>query len=272
MQGKSLSILGCATGRGRIDTPRPPLRVAAFLAAAALAVLAIACSSSTTNPAADAGGSSAADAATAVDAATDTSCEATYAKSQTLSQPCCTGWGADACGALLFCAALDGRAQTTCYPEGSRKGGETCAANSWCASRECAADGKCRFTVGETCNSATGCTSVKSVPYGCSASGACKPCDATATDPRCPVACKGQDAEWSSGSCRLCESSACCTQLAACTSDNGSCAAKANTMLSCGPSFQSCLGVAFNGQLDATSAALKQCFTNALTSCAAVCP
>ena len=76
-----------------------------------LAFMAIGCSSSSSTNAA------LADAGPA-DAADDT-CKSAYARSQTLSQPCCTGWGADACGALLFCAAFDGRTQTTCYPDGA---------------------------------------------------------------------------------------------------------------------------------------------------------
>jgi hypothetical protein len=241
----------------------------------ALASILLACgssSSTTTGPATD-GGVAGDGGGGAADASGDTSCEMTLPKSQTLSQPCCTGWGVDACGALLFCAALDGRTQATCYPQQSRKGGESCAADSWCASKECAPDGKCRATGAETCDQTTGCASVRSVPYGCTAAGTCKACDATATDPRCPAICTGQDPAWTSTSCRICQSSTCCAELAACTADNGACAPRANTMLACsGPSFQACVDVAFKGVTDPISTSLKQCFTGAVQSCAGVCP
>ena len=46
-------------------------------------------------------------------------CSSTTPAAQGLSQPCCLSWGADACGAGLFCGAFDGRTVTTCYPERS---------------------------------------------------------------------------------------------------------------------------------------------------------
>jgi hypothetical protein len=242
-----------------------PLLLALGLTASSIVVLG-ACSSTsspTTSTSTD-GGAGASDAG-------DTSCETTTAKSQALSQACCTGWGVDACGALLFCAAFDGRTQTTCYPEGSRLGGQSCAADSWCASHECAPNGKCRALGNETCDPTTGCATVNSVARGCTAAAKCQVCDANSTDPRCPAACKGQDAAWSSTPCMLCETSPCCTQLAACTSDEV-CGPKANTLLSCSSSgFKSCLDVAFGGQLDAVSAALKQCFDTAAPSCTGAC-
>lgn len=56
---------------------------------------------------------------------------------QTVSMPCCLLHGRDACGALLFCAAFDGRTVPTCYPERSRLPEETCAEDVHCASGAC---------------------------------------------------------------------------------------------------------------------------------------
>ncbi len=72
------------------------------------------------------------------DAASDaSSCAVSIPATQNLSQPCCPAWGADACGAGLFCAAFDGRTQFTCYPEHSRADGETCTENIQCVTKVC---------------------------------------------------------------------------------------------------------------------------------------
>ncbi|MCP4806263.1 MAG: hypothetical protein GY913_05700 [Proteobacteria bacterium] len=49
-----------------------------------------------------------------------------FPMSQQASEPCEPAHGIDACGAGLFCAALDGRSQPTCYPLYSRQNGESC--------------------------------------------------------------------------------------------------------------------------------------------------
>lgn len=84
-------------------------------------------------------------------------CKEANPASQGASEPCCAEWGADACGAGLFCAAFDGRAQTTCYPDHSRLGGDTCAADAQCASGSCAASSVCKGVPGGTCDLAVGC-------------------------------------------------------------------------------------------------------------------
>ena len=64
-------------------------------------------------------------------------CSSTTPAAQGLSQACCLSWGADACGAGLFCGAFDGRTKTTCYPEHSRADGETCTENLQCVNKVC---------------------------------------------------------------------------------------------------------------------------------------
>lgn len=82
-----------------------------------------------------------------------------YGPSQTVSQPCCASLGIDACGANLFCAALDGRTMPTCYPERSRSAMTECTADVQCMSNRCSAnEGRCRSMRGEECTIAIGCT------------------------------------------------------------------------------------------------------------------
>lgn len=80
------------------------------------------------------------------------------AKSQGVSQACCLGYGIDACGASLFCAAFDGRTQPTCYAEHSRLDQETCTADNQCASSSCnTTAGACRSLPGSNCSATIGC-------------------------------------------------------------------------------------------------------------------
>jgi hypothetical protein len=78
--------------------------------------------------------------------------------SQGPSEPCCLARGVDACGASLFCAALDGRTQPTCYLERSRLDGQACTADVQCASGGCNVPREaCRATPGAPCTAALGC-------------------------------------------------------------------------------------------------------------------
>lgn len=90
----------------------------------------------------------------------DTGCKAKYPTSQGLSAPCCPEHGADACGALLFCAAFDGRTQPTCYPDRSRLDQTECSADQQCVSGACnVAAGKCRSAPRQDCSATIGCAS-----------------------------------------------------------------------------------------------------------------
>lgn len=90
-------------------------------------------------------------------------------KSQPASAPCCLGYGVDACGANLFCAAFDGRTQPTCYIEHSRMAGEACTGDVQCATTACNTGvGKCKALPGTTCDAAIGCASdPKGEAYAC---------------------------------------------------------------------------------------------------------
>ena len=78
---------------------------------------------------------------------------------QTFSEPCCSSYGADACGAGLFCAAFDGRTRETCYAEHSRLSLETCTEDRQCTSSSCnTVAGKCRSSQYELCTTQVGCT------------------------------------------------------------------------------------------------------------------
>jgi hypothetical protein len=78
-------------------------------------------------------------------------CDGGIPPSQPLSAECDPDHGQDACGAGLFCAALDGREVPTCYPVGSRLPGEECTASEQCANDLCV-DGQClKGIVGELC-------------------------------------------------------------------------------------------------------------------------
>ena len=79
-------------------------------------------------------------------------------RSRTQSESCCPAFGADACGALLFCAAFDGRQTATCYPERSRPDMTACTADVQCNSGECNTDaGLCRSTTLLACTRDAGC-------------------------------------------------------------------------------------------------------------------
>lgn len=69
------------------------------------------------------------DGAPVTDAVVSVMCPDDVPPARGLSERCCPSFGADACGAGLFCAALDGRTIPTCYPEHSRAEGATCTAN-----------------------------------------------------------------------------------------------------------------------------------------------
>lgn len=78
---------------------------------------------------------------------------------QALSEPCCYSYGADACGAGLFCAAFDSRTRPTCYAEYSRLSLETCTEDRQCASRSCnTSENQCRSAQYEICTTQVGCT------------------------------------------------------------------------------------------------------------------
>jgi hypothetical protein len=85
-------------------------------------------------------------------------CTSQYPQAQTLSAPCCPDWGRDACGALLFCAALDDREQPTCYPERSRQDQTECPGDYACASGSCNLSlGICRSSDRSVCTAEIGC-------------------------------------------------------------------------------------------------------------------
>jgi hypothetical protein len=158
----------------RTHTPKPLTHLSA-----ALVAIAVAACSTTSEPVSAAGPSSCEPVSCEADLAlcgevddgcegtvqcapcremSDTDCKAKIPASRTLSQPCCAGWGRDACGALLFCAALDGRNQPTCYPERSRADGTECPSDMACASGSCNLDTKkCRSSPGGACTNAIGC-------------------------------------------------------------------------------------------------------------------
>lgn len=82
---------------------------------------------------------------------------------QTLSEACCPGHGRDACGALLFCGAFDGRDEYTCYPERSRPDLTDCEEDFACVSGECSLEsGLCRSSLGSICTAETGCATAPS--------------------------------------------------------------------------------------------------------------
>lgn len=148
----------------------------------------------------DAGG--AGDAGSAADGGGTGGCEDTLPPGQTLSMSCCPAWGRDACGALLFCAALDGRTQPTCYPERSRLDGETCPADHACQSGACdSSSGRCKARLGGACTPEVGCAPTPS--------GGRAVCDTSGPTPSCrPIGdgtagavCEGA-ADCASGRCR----------------------------------------------------------------------
>lgn len=129
----------------------------------------------------------------------------THAPSQPMSAPCCPALGADACGALLVCAALDGRTIATCYPERSRALGETCAGDRLCLEGTCSAQtGLCMPGIGQRCTAAADCSEAGELAVcanGRCARVACDPLDGAGCAPG-----ETCDGEWegsvSSISCR----------------------------------------------------------------------
>ncbi len=76
------------------------------------------------------------------------------------AESCCRDYGIDACGPMLFCAALDGRTVAACYPVNSRMDGETCTSDNQCVSRSCnLMAGKCKSTPSTKCTGDLGCGS-----------------------------------------------------------------------------------------------------------------
>ena len=134
--------------------------------------------------------------------ATDASCTGAFPVSQPLSAPCCTEWGIDACGAGLFCAALDGRTQATCYPERSRRHREGCLADNQCVSEHCHPVTKtCSLPPGASCNQGDPCDrDDKGVPHECVESR----CTATPCDPIYQTGCAESE------TCDLVEATAGC--------------------------------------------------------------
>lgn len=117
------------------------------------------------------------------------------AKSQTVSQPCCLADGVDACGAMLFCAAFDGRTQPTCYLDHTRLDGTECSGDAQCASGTCnMKNKKCKSMPGATCNTTTGCAAYMAQKYICAA-GKC-----TTTTGAPSSACE-TDSDCKNGSC-----------------------------------------------------------------------
>lgn len=117
------------------------------------------------------------------------------AKSQTVSQPCCLADGVDACGAMLFCAAFDGRTQPTCYLERTRLDGTECSADAQCTSGSCnLADKKCRSMPSAACTIQTGCAAYAGKKYICAAD----KCTTTTGAPNAPCAA---DSDCTNGTC-----------------------------------------------------------------------
>jgi hypothetical protein len=91
----------------------------------------------------------------------------TVGPSQILSMPCCPNFGADACGAGLFCAAFDGRMIPTCYANNTRLDNQTCTADIQCASMECNTSASACRAIGPPCDPAIGCSSITGPRRGC---------------------------------------------------------------------------------------------------------
>jgi hypothetical protein len=95
------------------------------------------------------------------------------AKAQGPSQRCCLAYGADACGANLFCGAFDGRTVPTCYVERSRADMTACTEDRQCTSGSCNLDQmKCRSLFGQPCTIEIGCaTAPDGGRYACNPRG-----------------------------------------------------------------------------------------------------
>lgn len=106
------------------------------------------------------GGGGVSDGSVGNDAAPTAPCPADVGPARAASERCCPSFGTDACGAGLFCAALDGRTIPTCYPERSRPVGASCTAGNQCVSGGCSAtQGVCQPGRGEMCTNEVGCGS-----------------------------------------------------------------------------------------------------------------
>ena len=73
------------------------------------------------------------------------------------SEACCPGHGLDACGANLFCAALDGRSLATCYVTRSQPAGAECNDDQHCQSEACGPDDECLALPGQSCAAGEAC-------------------------------------------------------------------------------------------------------------------
>lgn len=101
--------------------------------------------------------------------------DCSYSPVQALSEPCCSSYGADACGAGLFCAAFDGRHRETCYANYSRLSFEACTEDRQCASHSCNTSVyKCRSAQYELCTTSVGCAPTNAIgePLTCTPDGA----------------------------------------------------------------------------------------------------
>lgn len=117
------------------------------------------------------------DASTASSSGAATAC--TLPKVQGPAAACCKGYGADACGAGLFCDAFDGRTASTCYVNRGRITGETCNADAQCTTNKCSSEGFCAAAPLATCKAEWGCNDfVQSKHYVC-AEGTCQPASAS---------------------------------------------------------------------------------------------
>lgn len=153
--------------------PAPVVARAASRAALAVAVLSLfACASDADAPAPTV------DAGATLDAGPPSDCRLSTPALQTMSEPCCAAWGRDACGALLYCAAIDGRTLPSCAPEGSQGPLERCSEDVACASGTCSSTTSlCLGELGDPCTVETGCAPARG--------GARVGCDPRATPPAC---------------------------------------------------------------------------------------
>lgn len=156
-------------------------------------------------------------------------------KSRGPSEACCPTFGADACGANLFCGAFDGRTQPTCYLERSRAIGDTCTEDRQCVSESCNTEvGKCRGLAGGPCVFGVGCvpsqgqrfvcdqvtdTCVKAGGSVCEVSSDCKQPGACA-EGHCTSGTDGQFCETT----KQCRSSRCVTNLCSSGASGSVCA------------------------------------------------
>lgn len=240
-------LSSCARGRGTRPSPsrkasmrtgcrRSPLRislgfVSKFLFCLALCVAVVACGN-------EGDGSDSSDGA----GGKANACE----PSRGASESCCLALGIDACGAGLFCAALDGRTTPSCYVERSRLDGEECGADDHCASASChPQQHRCRMSPGAACEAALGCSDAIDGNQACDPSNSrCRPAEGTSGS-----LCE-EDAECNVGTC----SNTRCTSSADFTC-GGQCSGCANPPTS---TCATCLNLeAFKG---------SPCYANAVAS------